>query len=591
LLFASIFFVFLNKEFLFAVIFFLSAIRTALSPSIEKIPEMKEFYYQGIVIGEDHKERGMKLSIEVEKVITKSDTIYLNLPVEHYTYKKGVYLGKKVLIKGHLLPSDKPYRKNILSGTIVQQNLKPNFTHQTFYTIASYIDNFLKENLSPEHYSIASGLLLGGSGRTGKELQEVFTRAGVLHILSVSGLHVGFVISFLGFIFIFLPIPRPLKFALTMLFLFVYAGVTGFRPSVIRASLMAFLFGGAFVLQRNIEPIHILNITALILLILQPLMLFDASTQLSFASVYGILYLFPKIDRLLLKKVSIKTIKPILVAMAISFSAQIFVSPVIIYYFNRLQTLSIFSNILIVPLSSVIIYLLFSVLLMSLLFLQFAKIVIPVISVTLEGLISVSKFFAQVSFASIHISVSPVFLFLFYLLFVKSLRRFAVYLIIVFSLIFSLSSLTFCATIKMTDEWICITLPDKNKILITSEEKPSPILLNEIEEVDYLIAPKKFLPCKREFIEYPDFPKYKKIGLGELKIEIGEEINIEYGRQRIGTADYQLKEGKILAIITDGRGMTSFMEDVRGSFFDRLIDDFKFTFAKFMIKMNREERK
>jgi len=148
---------------------------------------------------------------------------------------------------------------------------------------------------------------------------------------------------------------------------------------------------------------------------------------------------------------------------------------------------------------------------------------------------------------------------------VKSLRRFAVYLIIVFSLIFSLSSLTFCATIKMTDEWICITLPDKNKILITSEEKPSPILLNEIEEVDYLIAPKKFLPCKREFIEY--------------------------GRQRIGTADYQLKEGKILAIITDGRGMTSFMEDVRGSFFDRLIDDFKFTFAKFMIKMNREERK
>ncbi len=576
----SLTFGFFKREFLFLALLFLSAINTSLKGAVENIPPVREFYYQGVVTAEEHLQPGMKLSIHLKKVIINKETFDFKMPVEYYTFSKDVLLGRTLIIRGRVLPADRPDRPNILTGAIVD-NLSGDYPNRIFYTVSKYIDDLLKRKLPPVHYRIASSLLLGGSSRVGKELEDVFARAGVLHILAVSGLHIGFVITFLGLLFTFLPLPRIAKPFLIIIFLLLYAGITGFRPSVLRAVAMAFFFALALTFERNVNLTHILNITGLSFLLYDPKLLFDPGAQFSFASVYGILFLYPRLSGFL-PKIKQRFLRGLLTLMAISFSAQLFVSPFLIYHFRHVQTLAVFSNILIVPLSSVIIYLLFITIIISPLSF-FLKVFFPIISILIELLIYISNFFASLPFASLKLSIPPPLLTLFYLLFWKRLRVAILYVITILSIIFSFSSLAHCATFKIFEEGIYIVMPDKRTMFITPEKSSPFLFLSGIEEVDYLIAPQKIYSCKRDFIEYPKKFHYKIIKLGGLEIEIGGEITIEYKGKGLKFLDKQPGKGKVWTIITNGKGQFEFEESLKGSLIDRFISDFKVLMGRFVI--------
>jgi len=508
------------------------------------------------------------------------DTLAFELPVEFYTATDEGHLGKTLLIKGKLQPAKSLHRPNVLTGKIIRKNIRQDFPGKVFNGISSYINRLFKSLFSDDDYNLSTGLVLGGSSRVGDKLQDIFTRAGVLHILSVSGLHVGFVISFVGIILIFTPVSPKIKFAAIMLVLLVYAGITGFRPCVLRAVLMACLFSAALVMQRNVDATHILNISALILLIIGPMMLFDIGAQLSFASVYGILYLYPKIQSVIAGRVASNWLKAIFSLMAVSFSAQVFVSPLLIQYFHRTQTLAVFSNLLVVPLTSIITYLLFICIIVSPFFLPLAKVAAFLTSALLALLRAISRFFAAIPFSSISLTIPPVISLIFFMLFFNRLRKPAVYLLLASAIIFSAAAFSPCVMIKVAKKCSWILLPGGQNVMIAP--KPGSEIVNELESntVDYLIAPENSCAAATSHFTLPEKLNYKVIELGNIMIELNHEINIVYNRQTVNIDQYRARKNVLTYILTNGIRKYEFTAPLYNSLVDQLVIDLKILFIK-----------
>ena len=578
---------FWERRFLFIVIATLAAINTSLKAPVKTPFEGKELIYQGTVIGEDHQEYGVKLFISISKVLLKNGALDYPLPVEFYTTSTEIYLGKTLEIKGRIHTSKSAHRPNILTGKIIRISFQENLLGKIFYRIRNYIDALFKLLLNYENYNLSSGLILGGSSRVGKELRDVFTRAGVLHILSVSGFNVGFLISFIGVFLILIPLSNKIKFLIVVFVLFTYAGITGFQPSVSRASLMACLFGAGLIFQRNVDSIHILNIAALVLLIVNPVLLFDVGAQLSFASVYGILYLYPRIDELLIKKMKNRFSKIIISLMVISFSAQVFVSPLLIQYFHRIQTLACFSNLLIVPLTSLITYLLFSCIFVSLFFMPLAKFMAFLASMLLHLLVIISRFFSAIPFSSMTLSISPIFLILFFFLFPEKSRKFAIYATLIASIIFSAATFSRSAVVAASGDGTLIFMPSGEDISISAKNNRKFLTAQGIEKVDYLIAAEKIYPIstqqnfvRKGFFELPADLGYKKIAFGDIIIELQKDIKITYRDQLIVLNNYFPESRDLNYMVTNGKNVYRFKTVLYGSVFDQTIADAKILFAR-----------
>jgi ComEC/Rec2-related protein len=425
-----------------------------------------------------------------------------------------------------------------------------------------------------EHYQVASGLVLGGSGRLAGELREVFARAGILHILAVSGLHVGFVGMFLGFLLLFVPLDYRTKFVVLMIGLFIYAGVTGFRPSVCRATVMAFLFGFAIVLQRNVDHIHVINITAIMFLLSNPLLIFDVSAQLSFAAVYGILYLYPKIDEWIIRKVKRK-LRYLLTPMAVSFSAQLFVAPLLIYYFRRLPIYAVFANLLIVPIASVTIFLLFVCFLMGLFWFAPVEIIAVPVRLLIGLLIGFSRFVAGVPLSAIEIT-APLFLLLpLYLLLWAKARRFVAWGAIVVLSIFSVARSVECLTVCIAAKSVLITVPSGASILVSTQKSTAQSVLMEkhgISDPDYLIAADQYRPVGSCFVTIPDNMYFKRFVYDELELYLTRDLRIKFRGEELEFDLSNLQDtaeiGVTTYILTNGHER----HVVRGSLYCSIIE-------------------
>jgi competence protein ComEC len=445
----------------------------------------------------------------------------------------------------------------------------------------------LKESFRDDQYRVASGLTLGGSGRLGRELRMVFSRAGILHILAVSGLHVGFVAAFLGFLLLSIPIDYRLKIFIIICGLMLYAGVTGFRPSVCRAAFMAVLLGLAMILQRKVDHIHVINITAIAFLIASPLLIFDVGAQLSFAAVYGILYLYPKIDLKFITRVRPRFLKILFAPMAVSFSAQIFVAPFIIYYFHRLPVYAVLTNFVIIPIASMIIFLLFLSFFAGALCFALAKIITVPVSLLIAALIALSKFFASMPLSSISPVVSPLITFPFYLLVWAKARKAVIWLILAIVLVFTLSSSVDCLTVCTVGEGVLITTPAGENILVSGGKyAPQRILLARqgISELDYLIAPSKILPVVQEYVSLPDKMHFKNLSCDDLVIHITNRVGIEF-RGEVVEFDWGRRKGlqepgRVTYILSNGEEKYTIQGSLYGSIIEQMVLDSKIVLCR-----------
>ncbi len=257
-----------------------------------------------------------------------------------YLASKGIhfrqFLGKNLLV----LPVPQAYQ------------LKFMLEHLRHY-FAQVIDRYV---IRPESKQIALALLLGQKESLGKEVKQAYSATGTQHILAVSGLHVAIIYSIL-----LLPLTyfkqeghalRKIYLLLVMGLIWIYALMTGFSPSVVRAVVMFSLVTLGQMRKRKPSIWNILSFSALLLLVLDPGVRTDLGFQLSYLAVAGIVGLQPLI--LQFWSPPNRVLDYFWQMATVTLAAQLITSPLTIHYFHTFPSYFLLANLLIVPLSYLI---------------------------------------------------------------------------------------------------------------------------------------------------------------------------------------------------------------------------------------------
>jgi competence protein ComEC len=208
-----------------------------------------------------------------------------------------------------------------------------------------------KNGLKGDEFAVVSAILLGYNENMDQELREKYAGAGALHVLCVSGLHVGIIFFILSFLL--KPLDkrknlRYLKMVLLLLFIWCFAFITGLSPSVMRASLMFSLFSWRESRKDKSNPYNIIAASALILMVVDPYIITKIGFQLSYSAVIAIIALFDPIYKLLAFR---NTVADYFWKLAVvSIAAQLGTFPLAVHYFNQFPVYFLLTNIIVIPL-------------------------------------------------------------------------------------------------------------------------------------------------------------------------------------------------------------------------------------------------
>lgn len=219
---------------------------------------------------------------------------------------------------------------------------------------SDYLNSALKENLTGTDLAIAQALILGDKSLLDTETKNAFTNTGAMHILAVSGMHIGLILYMFLAVFGFFPRLFSKKQAtiLIVIFLWIYALITGFSASVIRAVLMFTVLALSQISSKQHDSINTLFFSAFILLLMNPLYILDIGFQLSYLAMIGIFLFYPMIEKLL----EVKTIvlKQLWQGTALGFAAQLMTTGISLYYFHQFPNYFVLSNLGLMFFSSIV---------------------------------------------------------------------------------------------------------------------------------------------------------------------------------------------------------------------------------------------
>ncbi|WP_262890149.1 ComEC/Rec2 family competence protein [Polaribacter pacificus] len=207
-----------------------------------------------------------------------------------------------------------------------------------------------KLDFTSDEFGIINALLLGQRTELSEELQEDYTKAGAIHILAISGLHIGILLLLFNTLFkplLFFKQGAYIKTILLVLLLWAFALIAGLSSSVIRATTMFSFVAIAMIFKSQTAVLHSLISSLFVLLLYNPLFLFDVGFQLSYAAVFGIVWMQPLIYKIWKPKVWL--FRKAWQLTTVSIAAQLAVLPISLYYFHQFPALFIVSNLLIVP--------------------------------------------------------------------------------------------------------------------------------------------------------------------------------------------------------------------------------------------------
>ncbi len=290
--------------------------------------------------------RNQTSSLQVNSFyLTTSSLTTLKAPLNPDQFDYSTYLKKQYITQQLTLSSD-DYKK--LS------------TQQSFSNYAYEIRSYFNQKLS--HYSFSSktlaiinALLLGQRHDIDSQTLANYTKAGAIHILALSGLHVGIIIFLFKNLFSFLLRFKNgaiIRMLLLLSLLWFFAFITGFSPSILRASTMfSFLLIGQQIQSRT-SSYNSLIASFFILLCFNPMLLFDVGFQLSYIAVFSILWIHPILSPIYIPKN--KLIKLYWDTITVSIAAQVGILPLSLFYFHQFPSLFLITNLVILPFLSII---------------------------------------------------------------------------------------------------------------------------------------------------------------------------------------------------------------------------------------------
>lgn len=380
----------LNYHWLFGAGLYLFLIGISISQHREKLilssaefPKEKTIY------------KGIVSDIPQEKANSIKGDIQIISPIK----KKVVLYFQKTDVSGQLLPGDvimfhtqlKPFnnmadsggfdyklfmeRKGFAGSAYIPDNdwLNTGDKVVNLYILSQqlrartllFFENF---GLNDDQHALIASLTLGYKDGLTDNIKEAFNVSGTSHVLAVSGMNVAIVYLIVNSLLFFLGgygARYSIKQVIIILFLIFYAFITGLSPSVVRAVIMLVIFCLGNIVHRRVFSYNTLAIAAFLILLADPMSLFDVGFQMSFAAVFSILYFKPKLDLLFQTKISLLIKARDL--LTISLSAQLGVFPIVLYYFGTFPTYFFITNIVIVPLIGLVTYIIIPVILLSIL--------------------------------------------------------------------------------------------------------------------------------------------------------------------------------------------------------------------------------
>ena len=285
------------------------------------------------------------------------------LDFDHF-YDAEVYIHQPEKINNNF---QFDYKKYLARQKVYLQAYLPNDILKTEKNEVSFSDEIRQKRLeilnkinqtplSPKIQEFLKGIILSDRTEMDKETVNDFNQTGLVHLLAISGSHM--VIIFWMTLFVFnqiIPVKfRKLSIILSLALIWAFAIFIDYGSSVMRSCLMISCYYVMVLLQRKSDLLHSLALSAFILLIVDSNQFFDVGFQLSYVAVLGIWWLAEPIKKLFRKpKYWLEDFVYSITAM--TFSAQIATLPLAIYYFHQFSLVSIFANLLIIPLSEIII--------------------------------------------------------------------------------------------------------------------------------------------------------------------------------------------------------------------------------------------
>jgi len=262
------------------------------------------------------------------------------------------------------------------------------------------------QNLSPPQSSILAAIVLGDKQRISSEWKEKLNIAGVRHITAISGMHIVILSGILIWLGIILGFYRGRAFYFAVILLWLFILMTGAQPSAIRAGIMGSTFLFCQKMGRQKAALNTLVLAGAIMLTFNPLLLrYSVGFQLSFLATLGIIYLMPFFQNLFQKIKILKTFN-LSNLLGMTFSAQVFTLPILIFNFGYLSLVSPLTNVLIVPLLPYLMVSGFLFLLAGIIWQPLAFILSLPVWLLLTYLTYIVNFFSQIPWASLTFQIS-----------------------------------------------------------------------------------------------------------------------------------------------------------------------------------------
>lgn len=281
------------------------------------------------------------LTIDQELVV-RSKVLEIKPPLNPHQFNYKKYMGRNGVYHSVKLTDINVVNLPDASRTLIgyAQEIRTNI-----------IQKLKKENFGTEQLSIIQALLLGERTNISEDTYSNYVDAGAVHILAVSGLHVGILLLLIQFLLRPLnqiPHGKKISLLLTVIVLWAYAFIAGLSPSIIRACAMFTFVAYAMYLNRPSNSFNILALSMFfILLVVDTNLLFQVGFQMSYAAVFAIVWIYPLLQRWWYPKN--KIVRYIWQLLSVSIAAQLGVLPISLFYFHQFPGLFFIANLLIVP--------------------------------------------------------------------------------------------------------------------------------------------------------------------------------------------------------------------------------------------------
>ncbi|MCP3659425.1 MAG: ComEC/Rec2 family competence protein [Bacteroidetes bacterium] len=292
----------------------------------------------------------LKLYINKNLNLKYGDTILINkLPVKNSKNPYDHYLIKNNIFFKQFLNKSEDY-------LLIKNNIESKLHFLAIKIKTKLISIFTKFIQQQKVLGIICALILGSKNLLKEESIELYKDTGVIHILALSGLHLGIIISICSFLLSLLIQHKKyknMKYLLIISSIWIFAFITGLSSSIIRAALMFTIYQISIMLGKKPNIYYTISFACGLILLKNPFLINNIGFQLSFLSVLGIVYYQPKIYKLL--SFQNKIGKFLWNSTSYTISVQLATIPLTIYYFNQINLYSFISNLFMIPTAFIVI--------------------------------------------------------------------------------------------------------------------------------------------------------------------------------------------------------------------------------------------